>query len=229
MSNPMPAEPNESTFQAALGPDPGPRPVAKPRPQPRPRAAQPSVRDKRVAGRLRARKVRRLIRHVEPWSVLKVSLVFYFCLWVIFLLAGTILWSVARSTGYVDNVESFLEELFALKSFEFNADQIFQASAMGGLVLVVALSGFTVLLAVLFNLISDLMGGVRVTVVEEETARVRPRRTAPRRVQVQQSPSGAPQIGNTSPQPGPPTRNPTPVAPAATAQVAVTTADQGGE
>ena len=34
-----------------------------------------------------------------------------------------------------------------------------------------AATGFTVLLAVLFNLISDLTGGVRVTVVEEETAR----------------------------------------------------------
>jgi hypothetical protein len=48
---------------------------------------------------------------------------------------------------------------------------MFRAYAVGGLVMVVAATGFTVLLAVLFNLISDLTGGVRVTVVEEETAR----------------------------------------------------------
>ena len=71
--------------------------------------------------------------------------------------------------------------MFALESFTFNADQIFRASAIGGLVLVVAGAGFTVLMAVLFNLISDLTGGVRFTVVEEETARPRPKRLRPRR------------------------------------------------
>ena len=143
-------------------------------------APRPNVRDRRTAGRLRARKVRRLVRHVEPWSVLKVSLIFYFCLWVILLIAGVILWSFAVGSGTVDNVENFIEELFALESFEFNANEIFRASAIGGLVLVVAGSGFTVLMAVLFNLISDITGGVRFTVVEEETARPRPKRTRPR-------------------------------------------------
>lgn len=148
----------------------GPRPVAR-----------PSFLDRRTAGKLRARKVRRLVRHVEPWSVLKVALIFYFCLWVILLIAGVILWSLAVSSGTVDNVETFVTELFALESFTFNADQIFRASAIGGLVLVVAGAGFTVLMAVLFNLISDLTGGVRFTVVEEETARPRPKRLRPRR------------------------------------------------
>ncbi len=148
----------------------GPRPVAR-----------PTWRDKRTAGRLRARKVRRLVRHVEPWSVLKVALIFYFCLWVILLIAGVMLWSLAVSSGTVDNVETFVTELFALESFTFNADQIFRASAIGGLVLVVAGAGFTVLMAALFNLISDVTGGVRFTVVEEETARPRPKRLRPRR------------------------------------------------
>ncbi len=143
-------------------------------------APRPTYRDRRSAGRLRARKVRRLVRHVEPWSVLKVSLIFYFCLWVILLIAGVILWSFAVGSGTIDNVENFVKELFALESFEFNADEIFRASAIGGLVLVVAGSGFTVLMSVLFNLISDITGGVRFTVVEEETARPRPKRTRPR-------------------------------------------------
>ncbi len=147
----------------------------------RPSIARPTFRDRRMAGRLRARKVRRLVRHVEPWSVLKISLIFYFCLWVIMLIAGVILWNLAVSSGTVDNIEKFITELFALESFTFNADQIFRASAIGGLVLVVAGSGFTVLMAVLFNLISDVTGGMRFTVVEEETARPRPKRIRPRK------------------------------------------------
>jgi hypothetical protein len=132
-------------------------------------------RDARFERRLEARKVHRTVRHVEPWSVLKISLIFYFCLWVIMLVAGAILWRVASGSGIIDNVESFIEQIFALEkdSFSFEGAQMFRAYAVGGLVMVVAATGFTVLLAVLFNLISDLTGGVRVTVVEEETARPR--------------------------------------------------------
>lgn len=121
--------------------------------------------------RLRARKVHRVVRHVEPWSVLKISLIFYFCIWLIMLVAGTVLWRVAAQAGLIDNIENFIKDIFALESFTFEAGQIFRAYALGGLVVVVAATGFTVLLAVLFNLISDLTGGIRVTVIEEETAR----------------------------------------------------------
>jgi len=174
----------------ASGPRLSPAPLGE-------RPARPTFFDKRTAGRLRARKVRRLVRHVEPWSVLKISLIFYFCLWVILLIAGVILWSLAVSSGTVDNIETFVTELFALESFTFNADQIFRASAIGGLVLVVAGAGFTVLMAVLFNLISDVTGGMRFTVVEEETARPRPKRIRPRRSRIArpmqpQMPAGPP-------------------------------------
>ena len=158
----------------------------KPTPvEPPQRGQQPlaSFLERRIASRLRARRVRRLVRHIEPWSVLKMSLIFYFCLWVILLIAGVILWRFAVTSGTVEKVESFIEELFALETFTFNPDQIFRVSALGGLVMVVAGSGFTVLMAVLFNLISDLVGGVRMTVVEEETARPRPKRTRPRAAQ----------------------------------------------
>ena len=127
--------------------------------------------ENRKAERYEARKVRRLVRHIEPWSVLKISLIFYFCIWIILLVAGTILWRVADGSGMIDNIEKFIKEIFALKSFHFDATRIFRIYAVGGLVTVVAATGFTVLLSVLFNLISDLTGGVRITVIEEETAR----------------------------------------------------------
>jgi hypothetical protein len=144
--------------------------------------------------RYQARKVHRLVRHIEPWSVLKISLIFFFCIWIILLTAGVILWQVASNSGIIDNVESFIEEIFALKqdSFHFEAGQMFRAYAVGGLVMVVAATGFTVLLAVLFNLISDLTGGVRVTVVEEETARPIPPSERPKR-RPERAPTGSPE------------------------------------
>lgn len=129
--------------------------------------------------RLRARKVRRLVRHIEPWSVLKVSLLFFFCLWVVVMVAGVLLWNAAVASGVIGDIENFAEEIFALEDFEFIGDDIFRAAALGGLVVAVAATGFSVLIAILLNLISDLTGGIRVTVVEEETAR--PISTLPRR------------------------------------------------
>ena len=167
-------------------------PLLKARPRPVPRSAIGRAYQTRANRRMRARRVRRLVRHIEPWSVLKVSLILYFCAWAIMLFVGVTLWNLAVNSGLVADVEGFVVELFALESFRINADQIFRIAAVGGLVLVLAGSGLTVLGAVLFNLISDVTGGVRLTVVEEETARPRPRH-ARRRVLVAAPPPPAEQ------------------------------------
>ena len=130
-----------------------------------------SKSDQRKLGRLRARKVKRIVRHVDPWSVLKLSLLFYACLFVVFMVAGTLLWNLAGAAGTISSIESFIKDIGAFKTFTFNGATIFRASFLAGLILVIAGSGFNVLLVVLFNLISDLVGGIRITVIEEESAR----------------------------------------------------------
>jgi hypothetical protein len=82
-----------------------------------------------------------------------------------------ILWTGASSTGAIDNIESFIEELFGLERFAFDGPQILRGTVFGGFVLVVVGTAFSGLLAVLFNLIGDLTGGLRVTVIEVERAR----------------------------------------------------------
>ena len=77
--------------------------------------------------------------------------------------------------GVIEKVERFFEELFALETFAFDTDKIFRLYMLAGLVLVIGGTALTVVLVVLFNLISDLMGGIRFTMIEEETA-VRRRR-----------------------------------------------------
>ncbi len=183
--------------QEAVGSDASSGEEAQPRSaaRPVPRSAVGRVLQARSSRRLRARRVRRLVRHIEPWSVLKVSLILYFCAWAVMLFVGVTLWNLAVNSGLVSNVENFVVELFALESFTINADQIFRIAAVGGLVMVIAGSGLTVLAAVLFNLISDVTGGVRLTVVEEETARPRPRRSR-RRVLVQAPPAGVDSSGD---------------------------------
>ena len=118
----------------------------------------------------RVRKVRRVLRHIEPWSALKVGLIFYTCVWGLSTIAVRILWNTAEDAGTIQKVESFIEDLFALEVFEFDSEQILRIFFLGGLILVVGGTAITVVLVVLFNLISDLTGGVRFTMIEEETA-----------------------------------------------------------
>lgn len=127
----------------------------------------------RVLGRRpRVRRVTRVVRHVDPWSVFKIALVANLVLYAILLTAGVLLWNVAHATGTVDNVERFFES-FGWSTFEFDGGAIYHNAWIAGLFAVVGLTGLAVLLATLFNLITDLVGGVRLTVLEEEVVETR--------------------------------------------------------
>ena len=117
------------------------------------------------------RRLRRVIRRVDPWSVLRFSLLFYGCMLLVGLVAGVLLWAAASTTGAIDNVERFIKELFALESFAFNGTLLLESTVIGGLVLVLLGTGANVLMAVLYNLTADVVGGIEVTVLEEEPAR----------------------------------------------------------
>ena len=131
----------------------------------------PSPKARRAAKRLVARKVGRIVRHVDPWSVLKVALLFNLFGFSISLVCVVLLWQLVSSFGVITDMEGFITEAFALESFAFSGRQIFRIVATGGLLLAIAATAGAVLLAVVFNLVSDLTGGIRVSVVEEETAR----------------------------------------------------------
>jgi hypothetical protein len=117
--------------------------------------------------RPRVRKVTRVVRHVDPWSTFKVALVMSVVLYVVVLTAGVLLWNVALDTGTVDNVERWFTQ-FGWERFELVGAEIFENAWRLGLFGIVALTGAAVLVATLFNLVSDLVGGVRLTVLEEE-------------------------------------------------------------
>ena len=117
--------------------------------------------------RPRVRRVTRVVRQIDTWSVFKVAIVFSLFLYATCLTAGVLLWQVAQNTGTVDNIQRFFES-FGWKTFKLKGGTIYHNAWLGGLFLVVGLTGVCVLAATLFNLITDLVGGVRVTVLEEE-------------------------------------------------------------
>ena len=142
-------------------------------------------------GRVKARKVHRVIRYVSPWSVFKVSLLFSLCLWMILSIAGVILWQVALASGTVTQFEDFLAKLFAEESFTLDGRQMFRATATAGVIIVFAGTAFAVLMALLFNVISDVTGGIRLTVLELESAKREVRRSSLDRMVARQARRGS--------------------------------------
>lgn len=125
--------------------------------------------------RVRARKTRRVVRHIDPWSVLTFSILFHLAMYTAFLLASVLVWKTLESSGMVENIEDFIIALGDYETYEINADVLFRAGVIIAGILTVASTILSVLLCVVFNLISDLVGGIRVTVLEEETVRLSPR------------------------------------------------------
>lgn len=117
--------------------------------------------------RPRMRRVVRILREIDVWSVFKVALVVHAACVVVAMLTLTLLWSVASASGTIDNVENFLES-FGWSSFTFRGADLF-VNAGGVLLLLGVLgTGVWVIAAVVFNLVTELVGGIRVTVLEEE-------------------------------------------------------------
>ena len=150
---------------------PAPKPVAPRTTTVTPRVVAPIAEPAPVVaaavGPTSTRRVTRTIRHVDPFSIFKVALVFHVVLYLTLLLAGVLLWNVANATGTVDNVERFMES-FGWDTFQFKGGELFHQAWILGLFGVVGLTGVAVLAATTFNLITDLVGGVRVTVLEND-------------------------------------------------------------
>ena len=131
------------------------------RPAPAPAGAR------RGRGR-KVRKVHRVVRHLDIWSVAKVATVFALCGYVVAMISGYLLWQAADRVGTIEGVEGFFEDAGGYDSFEVLGDVVFRGAAVVGLLLAVLWVFGAVLGAVLFNLISDLTGGIRLTVIDED-------------------------------------------------------------
>ncbi len=113
------------------------------------------------------RRVIRIVRHVQLWSVFKVAVLGGLVLYVIFLVATGVAWSVANATGQVHHIEQFMRQI-GFDNWSFNGPQLFRAAALLGAVLLSAGSVLITLWAAIVNLIAEATGGIRFTVIETD-------------------------------------------------------------
>lgn len=110
-----------------------------------------------------------VLRHVDLWSTLKVSLALYCSVFLVVLVGAVLLWLGARSTGLIDNIETFVEDLgFAGEgTYQLKGPEILKMTAVIGPIVVVLGSLATVAGVAVFNVMTRLLGGVELTVSDE--------------------------------------------------------------
>ena len=134
-------------------------------------SARAPKRDRRRDGTRRSvyeRRYRQTVRSIDIWSVLKIALCFYLCALIVILVTGVVLWWIASAVGVMHNVEHFIGDLVNDNNFHFLSWEVLRGATVIGLVIVCILVVITVLAAAFYNLFSELIGGLEVTVVEHE-------------------------------------------------------------
>jgi hypothetical protein len=112
-------------------------------------------------------RVRRVVRKVDPWTVLKVSLVFNAIMALVFVLGTVIFWSVFVNAGIPDRINELALLIGIENGITLDGPVYFRVVVLLAVVGTIMLTGFFTLGAVVYNLISDLVGGVEVVVLEE--------------------------------------------------------------
>ena len=140
----------------------GDEPVYAPRPR---RTPPPRQRTRRVR---QVRRVRRTLRHIDPFSVLKVSMMFYGCFLVLWLVFVAIVYWMLQGAGVFETVESLRQALTIEGTWELSLSFVEKWAFFIGLAVAVVMSLLNLFLAFLYNLIADTIGGIDMTFVERD-------------------------------------------------------------
>jgi hypothetical protein len=109
------------------------------------------------------RRTRAVVARVGPWSVFKISLIYSFIGMLAVLGGLAILYVVLGATGILADIERLLNAVGVGHHFRFHGGWIFSHLFAIGLILVVVVSLIASVMAFLYNAVSDLFGGIELT------------------------------------------------------------------
>ena len=161
LSDPMPRTPQPRK------PAPEPRPSAEP--ASRPQASSRLQVGTRHKGPVRASMQ---IRRIDPWSTLKVSLVLSVAQFFVWMIAVAFLYLVLGGMGVWSKLNSNVGDLLTSASGSggelVSSGAIFGGAALIGLVNIVLFTAMATCGAFIYNLTTDLVGGVEITLADRD-------------------------------------------------------------
>jgi len=123
----------------------------------------------------RVRRARLKIANIDPWSVMKVSFLFSVAIAMMGLVAVTLLWSLLDMMGVFSTVGSTVDDVtggpasggFDVQAF-FSLSRVLGFTTIIALVDIVLLTALATVGAYLYNVTTDFVGGIEITLADEE-------------------------------------------------------------
>ena len=131
----------------------------------RPRPVQVAV------ARRGPRKARLVIKHIDPWTVMKLSFVVSVVMLAVCVVAVAIVYGVLGKMGVWTQINTLVDEVSPTTTSSafhspVSAGRVVGVAAVIGAINVVLLTALSTLGAAIYNLISDLVGGIEVTLTD---------------------------------------------------------------
>jgi hypothetical protein len=161
-----------------MGPDAGLGEVRTDRPtfQPPP-AREPAApaADRPQLPRNRVRRARLRAVRLDPWSVMKTAFLLSIAFGIMTMVAVFIIWNVLDAAGVYDSISRTVNEVLANPNAEpfdlmqfIGLERVLGITSLVCVVDVVLITALATLGAFLYNLSASLLGGVEVTLAEED-------------------------------------------------------------
>ena len=139
-------------------------------PQPAARPAQASrATPVGPAPRKQGRRARLTVKRIDPWSTLKFSFVYSVAGLVVLLVAVIALYAIVDAMGVIDSIRSFLNDVEGNKSSIakwLGFGRVMTIALVVGCVNVILFTAFATLTAFVYNVCTDLVGGIEVTLAD---------------------------------------------------------------
>jgi hypothetical protein len=145
--------------------------------EPRNDSATPKAKPAR-SGRapVRTRKARLKLTRIDPWSVMKLAFALSIALAIVTVVAVAIVWSVLDAAGVWDSINTSVGTVLSEDNeTEFDVTDYVGTSRVLGLTTIVAaanvvlLTAIATLAAFLYNLAASLLGGLEITLAEDQS------------------------------------------------------------
>lgn len=121
------------------------------------------------------RKARLRLTHVDPWSVMKIAFLLSIALGIVTVVAVALVWSVLDAAGVWTSINDTVQDVLGSQSGStFDIEAYLGTSRVLGFTMIVAvvdvvlITALATLGAFLYNLSAALLGGLEVTLAEDE-------------------------------------------------------------
>ena len=135
-----------------------------------PPAAVPSAQSRSVRV---PRRTSLQLRRLDPWSVLKISLVLSVCGFLVWLVAVGVLYGVLAGMGVWDQINGTYSDLTSANNAQVSNElisggRVFGTAFVIGLVNIVLMTALATVGSLVYNVVADFVGGIEVTLSEPD-------------------------------------------------------------